>query len=215
MWYVIKTRQGKEQELRNVLIQRKEVKNVIVVGRNLLQIKSGRSELFKIPLDENMKTEIRVRNTTLVINGLTVYLKDDENTKISSAGEKITVGGISVRIITNTDLNGYVFVKAKLTDDLLSFVWDNPLCYGFLLKGQKPATIEEEDLMKMIEGVKRLISGERNKLTEGDYVRITDGPFKGYGGVIKEVKGNRATVLVDFMDSRIPAPVRTSHLKKP
>ena len=77
---------------------------------------------------------------------------------------------------------GYVLVHMEMTDDTWHLVKDVPKVMGFIGgTGDRPAPITDKEadaiLQRMQEGVDK----------PGEVVRVTDGPFNDFNGVVEEV----------------------------
>ena len=93
---------------------------------------------------------------------------------------------------------GYVLVKCELTDELYHLIKNTPKVTGFLGADNKPMPISEAEANRIkgqvAEGV------ERPKATIsfeiGETVRVADGPFASFNGVVEEVDEGRSRVKV-------------------
>jgi transcriptional antiterminator NusG len=93
---------------------------------------------------------------------------------------------------------GYVLVKCDLTDDLYHLIKNTPKVTGFLGADKKPMPISdaEADRIKgqVAEGVERPKSSISYEV--GETVRVADGPFASFNGVVEEVDEARSRVKV-------------------
>jgi transcriptional antiterminator NusG len=93
---------------------------------------------------------------------------------------------------------GYVLVKMNLTDEAFHLIKNTPKVTGFLGADNKPMPISEAEAMRILhqvqEGVERpkpLVSFEI-----GENVRVADGPFASFSGVVEEIDEARSRVKV-------------------
>ena len=93
---------------------------------------------------------------------------------------------------------GYVLVKVDLDDESWHLVKNTPKVTGFLGAGGRPVPITEAEAERIInpgkDGVERpkpLISFE-----VGEAVRVCDGPFASFNGLVEEVDEERSRVKV-------------------
>ena len=93
---------------------------------------------------------------------------------------------------------GYVLVKCDLTDDVYHLIKNTPKVTGFLGADNKPMPIPEREAERIkgqvAEGVERpkpSISFE-----VGETVRVADGPFASFNGIVEEVDEGRSRVKV-------------------
>jgi transcriptional antiterminator NusG len=93
---------------------------------------------------------------------------------------------------------GYVLVKCDLTDQVYHLIKNTPKVTGFLGAENKPMPIsdQEADRIKgqMVEGVERPKSAIRFEV--GETVRVADGPFASFNGIVEEVDEGRSRVKV-------------------
>lgn len=105
---------------------------------------------------------------------------------------------------------GYVLVELEtpLTDETVQMIKETPKVTGFVGGGTRPIplTSEEADLL-----LKQVDSGtvtprEQIRFIKGDNVRIIDGPFLGFNGLVDEVDAdhNRVEVLVSIFGRSTP-----------
>ncbi|GAB6855480.1 transcription termination/antitermination protein NusG [Asaia astilbis] len=93
---------------------------------------------------------------------------------------------------------GYVLVKMELTDDAWHLVKDTPKVTGFLGTRNRPSPITEAEAERMlkqaVEGAERPRSAVTFEI--GEQIRVADGPFTSFNGVIEEVDEERARLKV-------------------
>ena len=84
---------------------------------------------------------------------------------------------------------GYVLVKMELTDDTWHLIKDTPKVTGFLGTKTRPSPIPESEAERMLkqsaEGVER--SRPAVLFEVGEQVRVADGPFTSFNGVVEEI----------------------------
>jgi transcriptional antiterminator NusG len=93
---------------------------------------------------------------------------------------------------------GYVLVKMDLTDESWSMVKNTPKVTGFLGGGGRPQPISETEASRIINQVKEGIERPRPSIhfEIGEQVRVTDGPFTSFTGLVEEVDEDKARVKV-------------------
>jgi len=92
----------------------------------------------------------------------------------------------------------YILVRMILTDETWHTVKDTPKITGFIGDRVKPVPVPESEVQKM---TKRIETGQakprpRVTFTEGEAVRVVDGPFANFNGTVEEVNMEKAKVKV-------------------
>jgi transcriptional antiterminator NusG len=94
---------------------------------------------------------------------------------------------------------GYVLIKMEMTDQTWHLVRDTPKVTGFLGgSGTRPVPISESEAQRIMSQVKEGIERPRPSITFeiGEQVRVCDGPFNSFNGMIEEVDEERSRVKV-------------------
>ena len=100
---------------------------------------------------------------------------------------------------------GYVLVKANLTDDVYHLIKNTPKVTGFL-----GADAEAERIKGQVaEGVERPKSSIIFEI--GEQVRVADGPFASFNGVVEEVDEGRSRVKVAVSSFGRATPVELEY----
>jgi transcription termination/antitermination protein NusG len=93
---------------------------------------------------------------------------------------------------------GYVLVKMELTDDTWHLIMNTPKVTGFLGAKGKPSPISEAEALRILhqvqEGVERPKASVSFEI--GENVRVADGPFASFSGVVEEIDEGRSRVKV-------------------
>jgi len=93
---------------------------------------------------------------------------------------------------------GYILVRMELNDETWHIVKDTPKVTGFIGGKDKPSPIPDKDVellrTRIDEGT--LKPKPKFKFEVGDHVRIIDGPFTNFDGVIDEVKPEKGKLRV-------------------
>ena len=93
---------------------------------------------------------------------------------------------------------GYVLVKMNMTDDAYHLVKNTPKVTGFLGSQSKPAPITQSEVDRIVNQVQD--GAERPKpsviFEVGEQVRVSEGPFASFNGLVEEVDEEKARLKV-------------------
>jgi len=93
---------------------------------------------------------------------------------------------------------GYILVRMELNDETWHVVKDTPKVTGFVGGGTVPATIPDEDVAKITARMEEDVERPKPKVAfeVGETVRVVDGPFLNFTGVVEDVKPDKAKLKV-------------------
>ena len=115
-------------------------------------------------------------------------------------------------------LPGYVLVEMDLNDDVWHVVKATPRVTGFLGTGQHPSPLSEEEVNQIVYRVN--IGKDKPKLRvkfeKNETVRITEGPFQTFTGLIDEVNDDKeeVTVMVTIFGRSTPVKLEFGQVEK-
>src|SRR6266513_4077851 len=93
---------------------------------------------------------------------------------------------------------GYVLVKMELTDEAYHLIKNTPKVTGFLGADNKPMPISEAEAMRILHQVQEGVERPKPSVSFeiGENVRVADGPFASFSGVVEEIDEARSRVKV-------------------
>ncbi len=93
---------------------------------------------------------------------------------------------------------GYVLVEMEMDDDTWHLVRSTPRVTGFVGSGQRPSPLTAEEVDRIVHKVEVAAEHPKPKLKfdKGESVKITDGPFKDFNGLVDEINEDRSTLRV-------------------
>ena len=94
---------------------------------------------------------------------------------------------------------GYVLVQMEMDDDTWHLVKEVPKVLGFIGgSSDRPAPISDEDAERILSRVQEGVDKPRPKVLfePGEVVRVTDGPFNDFNGVVEQVNYDKSKVRV-------------------
>jgi len=94
---------------------------------------------------------------------------------------------------------GYVLVKMELTGETFHLVKNTPKVTGFLGSDNKPIPISEAEAQAILQQVQEGVERPKPSISFeiGEQVRVSDGPFASFNGLVEEVDEERARLKVE------------------
>ncbi len=104
---------------------------------------------------------------------------------------------------------GYILVQMELTDETWHIVNDTPKVTGFLGSGTKPTPIPDREAEKILERMQagKLKPKPKFYFEMGDEIRVIDGPFANFNGVVEDVNPEKGKIKVLVSIFGRPTPV--------
>ena len=103
---------------------------------------------------------------------------------------------------------GYILVRMELNDETWHLVKNTPKVTGFIGSKDKPFPVSDNDVDVLITRIDEgtLKPKPKFKFEVGDHVRIIDGPFTNFDGVIDDVKAEKGKlrVIVSIFSRQTP-----------
>ncbi|WP_068082271.1 transcription termination/antitermination protein NusG [Polycladidibacter stylochi] len=93
---------------------------------------------------------------------------------------------------------GYVLVKMELSDDTYHLINDTPKVSGFLGNDKKPMPISEAEAQRILNQVQDGVEAPKPSVSfeVGEQIKVSDGPFASFSGLVEEVDEERARLKV-------------------
>ena len=127
------------------------------------------------------------------------------------------IGG-KKRTVERVFLPGYVLVEMDLDNNLWHVLKDTPKVTGFLGTGDKPVALSEEEVSSILFRSETAKEKPRLKIKfeKSEQVRITDGPFANFNGVVDEINEDRETlkVMVTIFGRSTPVELEFNQVEK-
>lgn len=93
---------------------------------------------------------------------------------------------------------GYVLVEMDLDNETWHLVRSTPRVTGFVGSGQMPSPLTREEVDRIVHRVEVAAEHPKPKLRfeKGETVKINEGPFKDFTGLVDEINDDRSTLRV-------------------
>ena len=137
--------------------------------------------------------------------------------------EKVMTLRNGKKVIKEKNLySGYVFIEADLAGEVIHELTNTTNVIDFLRgreKNSKPERLREAEVMRMLGAADELADPEGNAIVDfivGESVKVTDGPFKGFPGVVEEVNNEKRKlkVAVRIFDRKTPLELDYSQVER-
>ena len=108
---------------------------------------------------------------------------------------------------------GYVLVKMTMTDEAYHLIKNTPKVTGFLGADNKPMAISEAEANRILQQVQEGVERPKPSVSfeVGEQVRVADGPFASFNGLVEEVDEIRARLKVAVSIFGRPTPVELEY----
>jgi len=142
---------------------------------------SGYEERVK----KNLEQRIKFMDSESEITEVVVPTEDEIEVK---SGQKQTV---SKKI-----LPGYVLIQMGMSDQSWKIVRNTPGVTGFVGGGDKPVPLTEEEITRILKQMEAEAPKLKIGFRAGESVRVTDGPFLDFIGVVESINSEKGKVKV-------------------
>ena len=113
---------------------------------------------------------------------------------------------------------GYVLAKMDMTDEAFHLIKNTPKVTGFLGADNKPIAISDAEAARIIHQVQEGIERPKPSVSfeVGEQVRVSDGPFASFNGVVEEVDDarSRLKVAVSIFGRATPVELEFGQVEK-
>ena len=115
-------------------------------------------------------------------------------------------------------LPGYLFVECEMVGDTAHDLRFMPNCLGFLGGLDDPTPVRQADINRMVGAAEEteLIEEIDIPYVVNETVKVTDGPFSGFSGIIEEVNNEKRSlkVIVKIFGRNTPLELNFTQVEK-
>lgn len=159
----------------------------------VLRAVSGKEPKVKEYIDAEIK------NNSLDGNVQQVLIPTEKYVKIQNGKRVIKERNLLV--------GGYVLVQANMVGEIAQTLRNTPNVVGILGGVDKPAPLTQAEINRLLGASEEISNGDTDlPFVVGEAVKVTEGPFSGFSGIIDEVNNEKKklTVMVKVFGRNTP-----------
>lgn len=140
-----------------------------------------------------------------------IYIPHTVSETVNKAGKK--------KSVSRTSFPGYIIVQMHLDDESMHVVKTTPKITGFVGNARHPKALPDHEVLRMThpESVEDKVEVLQDvRFSKGDPVKVMDGPFSNFDGVVDEVRPDKARVrvLVSIFGRETPVELEFGQVSK-
>lgn len=170
----------------------------------VLKAVSGKEEKVKEYIEAEQK-----HNENLARNVSQVLIPLEKHASLRN-GKRVVKEKVS--------LPGYVFLNANLTGDIASLIRFMPNVLGFIGGTDSPIPVRQVEINRMLGTAEETAIVEETDIPYevNETVKVTDGPFSGFNGIIEEVNAekHKLKVMVKIFGRKTPLELSFMQVEK-
>ncbi|MFW7377935.1 MAG: transcription termination/antitermination protein NusG [Oligoflexus sp.] len=140
-----------------------------------------------------------------------IYIPQTLSESVTKAGKK--------RSVSKTSFPGYIIVQMDLNDSTMHLVKSTPKITGFIGNTKNPRALPDHEVLKItspesVQEKKEVV--QEVQFAKGEAVKVMEGPFSNFDGVIDEVRPEKAKVrvLVSIFGRETPVELEYGQVEK-
>lgn len=145
-----------------------------------------------------------------------IYIPHTVSETVNKAGKK--------RAVSRTSFPGYIIVQMFLDDETMHVVKSTPKITGFVGNARHPRALPDHEVLRLTNpeaaaaeaAAANPVVETAHHFAKGDSVKVMDGPFSNFDGVIDEVRPDKmkVRVLVSIFGRETPVELDFSQVDK-
>jgi len=203
-----------------------EQKNTNELGAETTPAQDAAAAVAEKPRNPNMKWYI-----IHSYSGFERKVKESLESRIHAFGLEDKIGRVLIPTEAVTEVRGgkkytvermfypgYVLVEMDMDDHVWHVVKSTPRVTGFVGTGQQPTPLSEEEVQQIVykSGESKDKPKLKVKFEKNETVRITEGPFASFTGIVDDVNDDRETlkVMVTIFGRSTPVELEFKQVEK-
>jgi len=138
---------------------------------------------------------------------------DEVSQVVIPTEDEIEVKNGQRRTIARKILPGYVFIQMKMSDQSWRIVRNTPGVTGFVGSGNKPVPLQEGEVSQILKQMEAKAPKLKIGFREGQSVRVIDGPFIDFIGMVDSLNTEKGKVRVMLSLFERETPVELDFLQ--
>jgi transcriptional antiterminator NusG len=165
--------------------------------------------------EEKAKTTLldRIKNNHCEAKFGKIVIPTSTKETVSKTGKK--------KQVSKTQFPGYILVEMEFDEETMVLVKDTPRITGFIGANQRnPRPLPDNEVLRLLNpGAAKQDSVKEQPdvlFEKGESVKVTDGPFTNFDGIVDEVKPDKARlrVLVSIFGRETPVELEYKQVQK-
>ncbi len=130
--------------------------------------------------------------------------------------EEIEIKSGQKRSIQKKILPGYILVEMVMSDRTWAITRNTPAVTGFVGSGGKPVALQQSEVDQILKQMRAETPKIKVGFKQGQSVRVTDGPFTDFVGIVDEVGAEKGKikVLLSLFGRETPVELDFLQIKK-
>ena len=165
---------------------------------------SGSEETAKISLKE------RIQKAKLENSFGEIFVPKTSVERVLKSGKR--------KLIDKTSFPGYILIQMELNDHTMGCVTSTPKVTGFVGNRRSPKPMNDKEVLRLLNPKEKLDKEVIStlKFDKGEVVKVKDGPFTNFDGVVEEIRADKMKlkVLVSIFGRETPVELAYSQVEK-
>lgn len=145
-------------------------------------------------------------------------IQDEIGQIIIPTEDVVEIKGGKKVVSTKRSYPGYILIEMEMSDKNWYMIQEVPKVTGFVGSGKRPTPLNKEEVSQIVEHMETTSEKPKPKhsFEKGEAVRIMDGPFFNFCGIVEEVNHERNTlkVLVTIFGRSTPVELEFLQVEK-